>query len=229
MSTALKLGNAMWGVSDARWVARKSHFVRREPETAAPPSSAPEPRSQDTRKARKGKAQLHAYTEYSAAREKAWFDKLMDPAQTAEVPKPEQARFLRSVAGRCRYEAGICRQQAAGASQAKASAKPEAFALLAPPGTGKTKCIKLACQYFKEVLGWTHGVEFQCLASQNRMAGRIDGATLHSWGEVPIDRENQNVLDRRTSTKTGGAQMHNKSASLRFLIIDGGKIDRALP
>lgn len=92
--------------------------------------------------------------------------------------------------------------------------------MLAPPGTGKTKCIKMLCQYFVEVLSWTPGEEFQTLASQNGMAGRINGATIHSWGEVPIDEDNIAMQERRKSRKTGGSTMHNKAAGLRFLIID---------
>ena len=52
------------------------------------------------------------------------------------------------------------------------------------------------------------------------MASRIDGATIHSWGEVPIDRENLQTRERKTSRQTGGSQMHNKAASLRRLILD---------
>ena len=129
------------------------------------------------------------------------------------MPKTEQLRFLQSVTKRCRHEANAWKKS-------ESLEPPENFALLAPPGTGKTKCIKMVCQYFVDVLGWTPGVEFQTLTSQNRMAGRINGATLHSWGEVPIDDGNTAVQERRKSQKTGGSTMHNKAAGLRFLIID---------
>ena len=109
-----------------------------------------------------------------------------------ETPKREQMRFVDAVAARTRAEARD--------RKANASGPPVALALLAPPGTGKTKCIKLACQYFKEVLGWTAGEEYQCIASQNRMAARIDGATIHSWGEVPIDRDNAQAREKRASS-----------------------------
>ena len=113
MTTALKLGNAMWGVKDETWAARKSTFVRSQVDTPTPAPPAADSPAKATRTSRKGKAKLHAYSEYSIAREKAWFEKLMDPTQTEEVPKQEQARFLRAVAARCRYEAGVCRQHAA--------------------------------------------------------------------------------------------------------------------
>ena len=163
---------------------------------------------------------LHAYTEYSVDKENAWFQKLLNPRQNKEVPKPEQERFLRDIAARCGYEASVEKARESGRRPPRAFQAPQSYALLAPPGTGKTKSIKLACLYFQEVLGWTSGVEYQCVASQNRMAGRIDGATLHSWGEVPIDRENAKTKDRKRSEKSGGAEMHNKAAILRFLIVD---------
>ena len=114
---------------------------------------------------------------------------VFDLALTQEIPKDEQLRFLKSVALRTQSEA-LSRPRGQ-------NSDPQALALLAPPGTGKTKRIKLACQYFKEVCCWSGGVEFQCLASQNRMAGRIAGATIHSWGEVPIDRDNVQARERK--------------------------------
>ena len=62
--------------------------------------------------------------------------------------------------------------------------EPANFALLAPPGTGKTAAIKMCCAYFQDVLRWSPGDEFQCLASQNRMSARINGLAIHSWGEA---------------------------------------------
>ena len=52
------------------------------------------------------------------------------------------------------------------------------------------------------------------------MASRIDGATLHSWGEVLIDDSKAAKLERRKSQKSCGSTMHNKAAAIRFLIID---------
>ncbi len=101
-----------------------------------------------------------------------------------------------------------------------ARSEPIHVALLAPPGTGKTHGILLTCRYFKEVLGWTAGIEYQCVASQNRMSGRIDGLTMHSWGEVPIDPDMQNARERKKSKTSGGSQMYNKCCQLRWLLVD---------
>ena len=47
------------------------------------------------------------YQELSPTKEKAWFQKLLDPTKTKEVPKAEQERFLRTIARRCQYEASV--------------------------------------------------------------------------------------------------------------------------
>ena len=46
MTTALKLGNAMWGVKDETWAARKSTFVRSQVDTPtpAPPAADLQPK-----------------------------------------------------------------------------------------------------------------------------------------------------------------------------------------
>ena len=75
------------------------------------------------------------------------------------------------------------------------------------------------CRFFTECLAWTHGVQFMCLAPQNRMAALIGGTTLHTWGEVPIDTGNQNFGGGR-KTKQGYSERHSKCCSLRWLIID---------
>ena len=47
------------------------------------------------------------------------------------------------------------------------------------PGTGKSRVIKWICRLFTEALGWEHGVEFVCVAFQNRVAHAMGGYTLH--------------------------------------------------
>ena len=52
------------------------------------------------------------------------------------------------------------------------------------PGTGKSRVIKWLVRMFEEAMMWTHGVEFVCLALQNRVAYAMKGHTMHSDGEV---------------------------------------------
>ena len=53
------------------------------------------------------------------------------------------------------------------------------------PGAGKSRLIGWLCEVF-EILGWTHGVQFVCLAYQNTMAALINGATIHHWSGIPV-------------------------------------------
>ena len=71
------------------------------------------------------------------------------------------------------------------------------------PGAGKTMVITLLIEFFVVVLGWSHGVEFACIASMNTMAALIGGSTIHSFGEVPIGDEQASL---RTKTKLGQAR-----------------------
>ena len=53
------------------------------------------------------------------------------------------------------------------------------------PGTGKSRVIAWQRQLMEEGLGWTHGVQFVCLAFQNAMAAQINGFTVHHWSGIP--------------------------------------------
>ena len=55
------------------------------------------------------------------------------------------------------------------------------------PGVGKSELIMWARRFFEEVMGWDHGVQYACVASMNTMAALIGGATIHSFGKVPVD------------------------------------------
>ena len=92
--------------------------------------------------------------------------------------------------------------------------------MIAPPGTGKTFCINLLVAYMQEVLGWTPGIEFQTVASQNRMAMRVGGNTMHHWGEVPIDLQKACDHDGKRAHTTGATDMYTKCEVLRILLID---------
>ena len=154
-----------------------------------------------------------------------WFKKLLDPKVTEKVPNAKQLAFLRAVAGRCIQEHNETQkvmQASSGRSRSSSQtvpSEPANFALLAPPGTGKTAAIKMCCAYFEEVLGWSPGDEFQCLASQNRMSARIHGLTIHSWAEVPIMEDATGQRGPKRNKKTGGAEMYNKAAGKRWLVI----------
>ena len=62
-------------------------------------------------------------------------------------------------------------------------------------------------------LGWTHGVQFVCLAFQNSMAAQINGFTLHHWSGIPA----------RNTSREGTGDAHQQSIkcqALRVILID---------
>ena len=83
------------------------------------------------------------------------------------------------------------------------------------PGTGKSRVIAWLRELMEEGLGWSHGVEFVCLAFQNAMAALIDGYTIHHWSGIPA-----------CTTAEGGngfgdsRKQSTKCQSLRVIIID---------
>lgn len=81
------------------------------------------------------------------------------------------------------------------------------------PGTGKSRVIGWQRQLMEQGLGWTHGVQFVCLAFQNSMAAQINGFTLHHWSGIPA---------RNTSGEgTGDAHQQSiKCQALRVILID---------
>ena len=122
---------------------------------------------------------------------------------------------MQAVMSRCSREA----REIGKIHSQESTPSPSSIALLAPPGTGKSQCIKWTTRFFDECLHWTEGVHYQCLASQNRMAALIGGTTLHSWGEVPVDTENSKFKDKKKS-KDGHSEMFMKCVSLRWILID---------
>ena len=52
------------------------------------------------------------------------------------------------------------------------------------PGAGKTQSLLWIRQFFEEICGWTHGVEFVFGASQNTMAALIGGFKLNSFHKL---------------------------------------------
>ena len=91
--------------------------------------------------------------------------------------------------------------------------------LLGPPGTGKSECLRWTSRFFEDVLGWTHGVQFQKVAPQHTMALLIGGNTVHSWGQVPI---NTSSMQDQGKKKAGQDvdELFERTQSLRWLLID---------
>ena len=77
------------------------------------------------------------------------------------------------------------------------------------PGTGKSQVIKLISRFFVEALSWEHGVEFLCVAFQNRIAFAMGGTTLHNAADITYDGD-------RKLDKTDIDILFTNSQHLRF-------------
>jgi hypothetical protein len=82
------------------------------------------------------------------------------------------------------------------------------------PGTGKTELIFWIRELFEKQLGWTHGIQFVCLAFQNIMAANINGFTIHHWSGIPVQEGGGG------SGTLNANKLSTKRQSLRFLLID---------
>ena len=77
--------------------------------------------------------------------------------------------------------------------------------------------------YFERVWGWESGKEFVFLAPMNTMAARIDGSTIHSWGEIQWERDGPQggfKLGGRRGQKGDMSSMAAKLQWCRFVLID---------
>jgi hypothetical protein len=82
------------------------------------------------------------------------------------------------------------------------------------PGTGKSRVIAWQRELFEDVLGWDHGAQFVCLAYQNAMAANIDGHTIHHWGGIPAQDNNE----ERRSKPADIDELFIRCQSLRWIL-----------
>ena len=81
----------------------------------------------------------------------------------------------------------------------------------------------IGCAYFEDVWGWKAGVHFVFLAPFNTMAARLNGDTIHSWGEVEWEADGPGGGNVRGGGKSGKGCMSSMAAKmelLRFVLID---------
>ena len=87
-------------------------------------------------------------------------------------------------------------------------------------GAGKSKCIKWLKIFFKDVLKWEHGVQFQCIATQNTMAALIGGSTAHNWAHIPINPEDA-IGKTHTKAVDGDVDaLFEDCLGMRWLLLD---------
>ena len=76
--------------------------------------------------------------------------------------------------------------------------------------------LRSGAEFFEDALGWTHGVEFMCVAFQNRMAAAIGGATLHTGADLPRPGENRD----RALGHSDVDNLYMKNADMRWILVD---------
>ena len=94
-------------------------------------------------------------------------------------PYQAQWDFMKQIHRRCEQEA---KDERSGDVKKQKSSEPMRLFCHGLPGSGKTQVMKWLASYFEKVWNWTAGEHFVFLAPMNSMAFRINGFTLHSWG-----------------------------------------------
>ena len=145
----------------------------------------------------------------------AWFQRI---EQEKVRPNVQQLAYLQDIRDRCAIEA-VELQALAASPKRKDMSEPYRKCLLGPPGTGKSECLRWTRRFFEEVLGWTHGVQFQMVAPQHTMALLIGGKTVHSWGQVPINASSAQDQGNKKANEDID-ELFERTQSLRWLLID---------
>jgi hypothetical protein len=72
-------------------------------------------------------------------------------------------------------------------------------------------------EYFEKIWGWEAGVNFVYLAPLNSMASRINGFTVHSWGEIAWCMESPTGPMTLCSGRSDSRDMSSMAAKLEHL------------
>ena len=150
---------------------------------------------------------------------KVWFDK-----RNAEeaVPNAQQIEILYAVRDRLLTEVGLFLEgtdlwvRLCGNAADDSREEPLLMFVHGLPGTGKSRVIGWMCSMFSEVMEWEHGVQFACVAFQNKVAHKMGGDTIHSFGDIPIGVQS---YDKRLE-HIDIDKLFTKQQHLRWLLID---------
>ena len=215
---SMQLTAELWSMNQKAWP--EEVVDTRISSLSAPPSAGnktqkPRPLSKKDPKCRL--PQLKAYIEMKEAKIKEWWDSVR---ASDEPPTPEQEAFLVRVVQRCREEHRELQAAGSKGLERPQLSEPVRDCLFGIPGSGKSTCIKLVRRFFEECLCWEDGVQFQFLASQNTMAAIIGGATVHTWGVIPV-----NLTDAVNKSSSKGKdgdvdELFLNALGIRWIIID---------
>jgi len=226
-ATCIRMGRDLWETPELNDGERRRATERffddgTFPETDTALKAAQEAMKLDDERPQAFKERTQPYAHLTVreygARINDWFDRV---AAEAEPPTTEQTALLRRVAARILREfaeekIGDRAAEELHALDLEAEEEPVRALVHGPPGTGKSRAIKFIRRLFEEALGWQHGVEFICVAFQNRMAAAIGGTTLHSGADLPRPGENR---DRKLDHSEID-NLYIRNASLRWVLMD---------
>ena len=143
---------------------------------------------------------------------------LADVARESEAPTEEQFSIIKKVAERVLVEFRLQKEglllPKAHPERQEAEEPLRAF-IHGPPGTGKSRVITWIRRMFMEALQWEHGVEFLCVAFQNRVAHAMQGMTLHSGGDISVGGQHSPNL-----THADIDLLFTRNQHLRWVLMD---------
>ena len=93
---------------------------------------------------------------------------------------------------------------------------PLIWCLHGGPGTGKSYVLLLITELFRDVLGWSQGIDYQKVALQAVMAEQIDGDTIHH--ALGINPFGQRCTDALETQRQG--DVAKRVLQWRWLIVD---------
>ena len=216
MSNALKTVNDLWQRDSTAWTAARENMANSKLDVSQMKKSTCQRRRPQSGKESKSE-QCAAYIRLTKTNVTTWWRKIRS---SKTPPTEEQTKYLEYVIERCQTERDELQKWHApkGTPGSKLLTEPSRCALLGIPGAGKSLCLTLLRDFFENVLGWRHGVQFQFLAAQNSMAALIGGATVHAWGVIPTNKVQQQA--KHANKDVDWHQLFENCISMRWLVLD---------
>ena len=210
---ALSLVHALWGRSETE-IQDTPTMHERGPRPCGSGKEHVTARNQST----ESKEETHPYSGktlpraslYEAGSGESLESWLSSLSSRQKAPTKEQLEFLRALVNRLLAEAHAEQSE----KQKELQEEPLFDMIHGVPGSGKSQMIAWIREAFEQVLGWTHGIQFVCVAYQNAMAAHIDGYTVHHWTGIPVGE-----AEGTASTRDNHA-FATRCQSLRFLLVD---------
>ena len=134
-----------------------------------------------------------------------------------EPPTHEQLAVLRKVCERVRREFVLLKeglQLPKNHPRREEEEEPMRALIHGRPGTGKSRLIAWIQEMFRTALGWKHGVEYVCIAFQNRVAYAMQGLTLHNAAGISVGYSARNLNHNDIDV------LYTRNQCLRWILAD---------